>query len=108
MDKIFELVGVAGFPSTIVGGIIFMFFYLRKQEAGIRTEQVGTMKRIQDEKVALQAELRLHVIEANAAEEQIDKLRVEKHTLEDQLAILKRQMMLAGFDVETGVNRDNI
>lgn len=104
MDKIFELVGVAGFPSTIVGGIIFMFFYLRKQEAGIRIEQVGSMKRIQDEKAALQAEIRLQDTEANAAEEKIDSLRREIRTLEDQLAILKRQMMLAGFDVESGDN----
>lgn len=107
MDKVFELVGVAGFPSTIVGGIIFMFFYLRKQEAGIRIEQVGSMKRIQDEKAALQAELRTQDLEVSAAEAQIDKLRRENRTLEDQLAILKRQMLLAGFDVETGDRHGN-
>lgn len=102
MDKIFELVGVAGFPSTIVGGIIFMFFYLRKQEASIRAEQVESMKRIQDEKAALQAELRLRTEEAVKFDLQIDILRAEKRTLEDQLSILRRQVMLAELPVASG------
>lgn len=102
MEKIFELVGVAGFPSTIVGGVIFMFFYLRKQEAGIRAEQIETMKRIQDEKALLQAELRLQALELKSAEDQIDILRAEKHALEDKLSVLRRQLLMADMAIPAG------
>lgn len=47
MDKFVDIISAAGYPSTIAGGIVFLFFYLRKQEAAIRTttkEQIADLE----------------------------------------------------------------
>lgn len=47
MDKFIDVISAAGYPTTIAGGIVFLFFYLRKQEALIRTttrEQIKTLE----------------------------------------------------------------
>lgn len=47
MDKFIDIISAAGYPTTIAGGIVFLFFYLRKQEALIRTttrEQIKTLE----------------------------------------------------------------
>lgn len=91
MDKLFELIGQAGFPSTIVGGIVFLFFYLRKQEEGIRVEQTSTLKRLQEDKVAMQETIDKLEQEADDRETMIDTLRKKLRDVEDESSANRRR-----------------
>jgi hypothetical protein len=65
VDKFIDIISAAGYPTTIAGGIVFLFFYLRKQEALIRTttrEQIKTLEedleKRREEIIRLEAEIR--------------------------------------------------
>lgn len=65
MDKFIDIISAAGYPTTIAGGIVFLFFYLRKQEALIRTttrEQIKTLEedleKRREEIIRLEAEIK--------------------------------------------------
>lgn len=83
MDKFLELLGSASFPSTIVGGVIFLFFYLKRQEAELRAELTATLKRLQEEKVALYSTIERLEQEGEDREGIIDKLRADLRAAED-------------------------
>ena len=84
-----------------------MFFYLRKQEAGIRAEQIESIRRVQLEKAELQIELTRQDTIIADRELQIDNLRANNRTLEDQNSIYKRQAMLAQVSLESGRHIEN-
>ena len=84
-----------------------MFFYLRKQEAGIRAEQIESIRRVQLEKAELQIELTRQDTIIADRELQIDNLRANNRTLEDQNSIYKRQPMLAQVSLESGRHIEN-
>lgn len=69
MDKFVDIISAAGYPSTIAGGIVFLFFYLRKQEAAIR---ITTKEQISD------------------LEEDLEKRRNEILRLEEEIKLLKQ------------------
>lgn len=69
MDKFVDIISAAGYPTTIAGGIVFLFFYLRKQEAAIRTT---TREQIAD------------------LEEDLERRRTEILRLEDELKAVKK------------------
>jgi len=65
VDKFIDIISAAGYPTTIAGGIVFLFFYLRKQEALIRTttrEQIKTLEedleKRREEIIRLEAEIK--------------------------------------------------
>jgi septal ring factor EnvC (AmiA/AmiB activator) len=98
MDKAFEgfssfitAIGPAGYPTSILGGVLMLFFYLRKQEAGMRTEIVASLQRLQKDKEALQAridalQLRIDTLqkELDSRDDDIDALRMQRRELEDK------------------------
>jgi septal ring factor EnvC (AmiA/AmiB activator) len=68
-----------------------LFFYLRKQEAGMRTEIVASLQRLQKDKEALQAridalQLRIDTLqkELDSRDDDIDALRMQRRELEDK------------------------
>lgn len=69
MDKFVDIISAAGYPTTIAGGIVFLFFYLRKQEAAIRTT---TREQIAD------------------LEEDLERRRTEILRLEEELKAIKK------------------
>lgn len=91
MDKFLELLGTASFPSTIVGGVIFLFFYLKKQEAELRAELTGTLKRLQEEKLALYVTIDKLEQEADDRESIIDGLRKDLRAAEDDAIFHRRR-----------------
>lgn len=74
MDKFVDIVSAAGYPSTIAGGIVFLFFYLRKQEAAIR---ITTREQIAD------------------LEEDLEKRRTEILRLEEEIKLLKTLLTIS-------------
>lgn len=91
MDKFLELLGTASFPSTIVGGVIFLFFYLKKQEAELRAELTATLKRLQEEKLALYTTIEKLEQESEDREIMIDKLRSDLRAAEDDAISHRRR-----------------
>lgn len=55
MDAFLQLAGTAGLPTSFVGVLLFLFFYMRKQEAAVRVEQLATITRLRGEVVELDA-----------------------------------------------------
>lgn len=46
MDSIFQFLGSAGFPTSFVGVVLFLYFTLRKQEAVVRADQIAHIERL--------------------------------------------------------------
>lgn len=77
MDKFLDILGTAGYPSGIVGIVLMLLFYLRKQESGVRTDINGSLQRLTAEILDLKDELR-------EKEDLIDTLRKERRAAEDR------------------------
>lgn len=77
MDKFLDILGTAGYPSGIVGIVLMLLFYLRKQESGVRTDINGSLQRLTAENLDLKDELR-------EAQDEIDTLRAERRAAEDR------------------------
>lgn len=77
MDKFLDILGTAGYPSGIVGIVLMLLFYLRKQESGVRTDINGSLQRLTAENLDLKDEL-------DAKETLIDTLRKERREAEDR------------------------
>lgn len=91
MDKVFEgvsaflsAVGPAGYPTSFLGGMLMLFFYLRKSEAGLRSELVTSLQRLQKDKDGLQARIDALQKELDEAEAEIDRLRKVNRAIEDK------------------------
>lgn len=82
-EKLLELLGSAGAPTTMVGGLLLLFFYLRKAEAGMRSEINSSLVRLQKEKTDLQAVIDKLEGEAQAREIVFDGLREERREAQD-------------------------
>ncbi len=81
MDALLQLVGTAGFPTSFVGVLLFLFFYMRKQEAEVRAVQIASIER-----------LRAEVVELDAAKDKAEaisqKLRVDVNEKDVEIARL--------------------
>jgi uncharacterized protein YlxW (UPF0749 family) len=77
VDKFLDILGTAGYPSGIVGIVLMLLFYLRKQESGVRTDINGSLQRLTAENLDLKDELR-------EAQDEIDTLRNERRAAEDR------------------------
>ena len=77
MDKFLDILGTARYPSGIVGIVLMLLFYLRKQESGVRTDINGSLQRLTAENLDLKDE----ILEKEA---QIDTLRKERREAEDR------------------------
>lgn len=84
MDQLFQFLSSAGYPTTMVGGILLMFFYFRKAEAGIRAENAVTFERLQKQVAELKAEIEKLEAELKAKENHIDELRKARRDAEDR------------------------
>lgn len=84
MDRIVDIISAAGYPSTIAGGIVFLFFYLRKQEAAIR---ITTKEQIAD----LEEDLEKRRAEILRLEEEIKLLKALLTTTQDESIIHRRR-----------------
>lgn len=91
MDKVIEgfgsfisAIGPAGYPTSLLGGVLMLFFYLRKQEAGVRNDIVASLERLQKDKAALQTRIDTLQAELDAKESEIDGLRAQRRELEDK------------------------
>lgn len=88
MDKFLDILGTAGYPSGIVGIVLMLLFYLRKQESGVRTDINGSLQRLTAENLDLREELDrekdAHKEEKRELEAEIDLLRKERREAEDR------------------------
>lgn len=84
MDQLFSFLSSAGYPTTMVGGVLLMFFYFRKAEAGIRAENAITFERLQKQVAELKAEIEQLEDELRQRETQIDELRKLRREAEDR------------------------
>jgi hypothetical protein len=90
MDKVFEgigsfisAVGPAGYPTSLLGGVLMLFFYLRKQEAGVRNDIVLSLQRLQKDKEALQERVDTLQSKLDAKQSEVDALIVTRRAIED-------------------------
>lgn len=81
MDKFFDILGTAGYPSGIVGIVLMLLFYLRKQESGVRTDINGSLQRLTAENLDLKDEL----------DTERDARRDEKRVLEAEIDLLRKE-----------------
>lgn len=83
-EKLLEVLGTAGYPTTMVGGLLLLFFYLRKAEAGMRNEINSSLVRLQKDKAELQAQVNELEQEARDREKVFDELREERRNAQDE------------------------
>lgn len=83
-ERLLEFAGSAGAPTTMVGSLLLLFFYLRKAEAGMRSEINGSLVRLQKEKVELQAAV-------DKLDAEVDTIRGERRIAEDARDVEKRR-----------------
>jgi predicted nucleic acid-binding Zn-ribbon protein len=93
VDKVLDVLGTASGPSTIVGIILTIFFYLRKQESGIRADINGSLQRLQTENENLRQEI-------EEKEATIDELRKERRAAEDREDQQRRRAEVAEDDLK--------
>ena len=84
MDKFIDILGTAGYPSGIVGIVLMLLFYLRKQESGVRTDINGSLQRLTAETLDLREEIDELKEELRTKEAEIDTLRKERRESEDR------------------------
>lgn len=91
MDKVIQgfesfvsAVGPAGYPTSLLGGVLMLFFYLRKQEAGVRNDIVSSLQRLQKDKEVLQERIEALQKEIDVCQAEIDTLRSQRRALEDK------------------------
>lgn len=90
-----QFLNVAGYPTTIGGMVLFLFFYLRHAESGMRAEINGSLSRLQTEKQELRAEITRLEEEAVAREAVFDQLRKARREAEDREYAEKRRADIA-------------
>lgn len=83
-EKLLELITSAGGQTTVVGGLILIFFYLRRAEAGMRGEMNESLARLRAEKQELLE--RIDVLEeaSRGKETLFDTLREERRAAQDE------------------------
>lgn len=80
-------------PSTsLFGAVLMLFFYLRKQEKGLRSELVLSLNRLQKDKEGLIARISAMQAELDSRETQIDTLRKMRREVEDKLYDAERHV----------------
>lgn len=79
-----DILGTAGYPSGIVGIVLMLLFYLRKQESGVRTDINGSLQRLTAENVELRKEAEDLRADIRSKEDEIDTLRKERREAEDR------------------------
>lgn len=84
MDKFWDILGTAGYPSGIVGIVLMLLFYLRRQESGVRTDINGSLQRLTAETLDLRDEIDELKEALRKKEEEIDTLRKERRAAEDR------------------------
>jgi septal ring factor EnvC (AmiA/AmiB activator) len=84
MDKFLDILGTAGYPSGIVGIVLMLLFYLRKQESGVRTDINGSLQRLTAEVIDLKEEADELKSDIREKEAEIDTLRRERREAEDR------------------------
>lgn len=91
MDAFLQLAGTAGLPTSFVGVLLFLFFYMRKQEAEVRAVQVASIER-----------LRADVVELDAAKDKAvaiaEKLRTDVNDKDVEIARLVAKLYSLGSD----------
>lgn len=84
MDKFFDILGTAGYPSGIVGIVLMLLFYLRRQESGVRTDINGSLQRLTAETLDQRDEIEELNTRLRAKEAEFDILRKERRAAEDR------------------------
>lgn len=83
-EKLLELITSAGGQTTVVGGLLLVFFYLRKAEAGMRNEINGSLVRLQKDKQDLLQRIDELEEESRSRETLFDSLREERRVAQDE------------------------
>lgn len=84
MDKFLDILGTAGYPSGIVGIVLVLLVYLRRQESGVRTDINGSLQRLTAEVLDLRDQIDELEEKLKAKEDEIDLLRTERRAAEDR------------------------
>lgn len=84
MEKFLDILGTAGYPSGIIGIVLTLLFYLRRQESGVRTDINGSLQRLTAENLDLREEIDEIKEEIRKKEAEIDTLRRERRESEDR------------------------
>lgn len=92
MDSIIGFLGSAGFPTSFVGIVLFLYFTLRKQEASVRAEQIATIER-------LRTDIKELSVDKDQLSDQVDNLRKQNGEQLQELARLKAK--LVAFETKT-------
>lgn len=84
MEQLFSILGTAGFPTSIAGALVFLFFWLKKYEASVRAEMTVSLERLQKDKEELQKRIKELETDVEDRESKIDELRKKMREAEDE------------------------
>lgn len=96
MEKIFEIITTSGPQGGFVGLVLLIYYYVRKQESGVRTEINGSLQRLQTEAEALRDTI-------DELEKEVDTERDLRRKAEDREAVQRRRADLLEAELR---NRD--
>lgn len=84
MDILLDLLASAGPAGGIIGVVLLLLFYLRKQEQGVRADVNGSLARLTAENLDLRAEIREQDLKLEDYEAKFDELRTARREAEDR------------------------
>jgi predicted nucleic acid-binding Zn-ribbon protein len=91
VEKFIDLLGTAGLPSGFVGICLMLLFYVRRQEAGVRSDINGSLQRLTAEVLDLNEEIDTHKATITTLEDRVDTLRKERREAEDRADQYRRR-----------------
>lgn len=95
MERLLDVLGTAGYQSGIVGVVLMLLVYLRKQESGIRSDINGSLQRLTAETLDQKQEIDELKAEIRRKETEIDTLRKERRDAEDREYQQRRRAIAA-------------
>lgn len=84
MDILLDLLATAGPTGGIIGIALLILFFIRKQEAGVRSDINGSLHRLTAENADLRIELAEKKAEIEDLEDKLDELRTARREAEDR------------------------
>lgn len=91
LAQLLSAISSAGYPATMIGGVLLLFFYLRKQEGILRQDFNVMLQRLQKDRQDLQTRLDARDDELDEKEAEIDKERRLRRDAEDEATKQRRR-----------------
>ena len=100
MDAFLQFLGTAGYPTTMVGGVLVLFFLYRKHWESVNAELLAAQERLKKENTELLTSVEEYRTKAEDRERSIDEHREARREAENETNRLRRQVEILTGSLE--------